>query len=219
MGEKKKKKAIVLLSGGMDSAVLLFLVKKQNYSINTLVFDYSQKHRKEITAAANLSSLVGADHLYLKLNLPWSNSSLISPKKRVPKKKTPGVPSTYVSARNIIFLSYAVSYAENVKANSIFIGAHTLDYSGYPDCRKNFLDAFAKAINLGIAGDRVNIRYPFLKKGKREIIEMGMKLGVPFELTWSCYLGGRKPCLKCDSCRFRTRAFSQLGIKDPLFKK
>lgn len=219
MPEKKRKKAIVLLSGGMDSAVILFLVKKQNYSINTLVFDYSQKHRKEINAAAKLASLAGAGHLCLKVNLPWSRSSLINPKKSLPEKKRAGVPSTYVSGRNIIFLSYAASYAESVKADSIFIGAHTLDYSGYPDCRENFLDAFAKAINLGIAGGRINICYPFLKKGKKEIIEIGLKLGVPFELTWSCYAGGEKPCLRCDSCRFRTRAFSQLGIKDPLLKK
>ncbi|MCF7895331.1 MAG: 7-cyano-7-deazaguanine synthase QueC, partial [Candidatus Omnitrophica bacterium] len=148
----------------------------------------------------------------------WSKSSLTNKAKKVPESFSGKIPSTYVSGRNIIFLSYAASFAESIGAKAIFIGAHTQDYSGYPDCRKNFLEKFNQAINLGIVGKRIKLHYPLIDKNKKEIIQVGLKLGVPFKYTWSCYNGERYPCQKCDSCRFRINGFNQLGLKDPLLK-
>lgn len=216
---RRNKKAVILLSGGIDSAAALYLAKKKGYRLFALLFDYGQKHKKELRCAKNLALLNKVEWKCLKVSLPWSRSSLTSFQKKVPKNPSGRIPSTYVSGRNLIFLSYAASYAESIGAESIFIGAHTLDYSGYPDCRKNFLEAFNQAVNLGIVGKKIKIRYPFIADTKKEIINSGLNLGVPFELTWSCYQGRRKPCLRCDSCRFRNNAFSELGIKDPLLKK
>ncbi len=128
------------------------------------------------------------------------------------------IPATYVSGRNIIFLSYAVSLAESMKADKIFIGAHVHDYSGYPDCRPEFLHAMERAINLGIVYKGIEIVRPLIDKTKKEIVSLGKELGVPFGDTWSCYVGKRYPCGRCDSCRFRINAFNQLGLRDPLFK-
>ncbi len=218
-GCAKGKKAVVLLSGGIDSATTLFYAKKKGYKIWALAFDYNQKHKKEINFAKKLAALAQVNFCSIKISIPWSQSSLVSLKKKIPKRKVGGVPSTYVAGRNIIFLSYAASYAESVKANSIFIGAHTLDYSGYPDCREEFLKAFNKAVNLGLVGADINILRPLVKKNKKQIIRLGFNLGVPFESTWSCYQGGRLPCLECDSCRYRTEGFISLGLEDPLLKK
>lgn len=211
----KNQKAVVLLSGGIDSAVVLFLAKKKGYQVKALTFDYRQKHKKEIKCAQKLALAAEVDLCCLKIEMPWVQSSLISKEKNIKAKNNLKLPLTYVPGRNIIFLSFAVSYAESINAGSIFIGAHVQDYSGYPDCRRSFLQSLNKAVNLGIAAEGIKFCYPLIKKNKKEIIQLGFRLKVPFELTWSCYKGGNVPCFDCDSCFFRNKAFSQLGLKDP----
>ncbi|MCF7870759.1 MAG: 7-cyano-7-deazaguanine synthase QueC [Candidatus Omnitrophica bacterium] len=213
------KKAIILLSGGLDSATTLFLAKNRGFSLNALVFDYGQKHKKEVKFAEKLAKLTKTEYTIIKVRLPWSRSSLTGSAESFPKRLSKSVPSTYVSGRNIIFLSYAASYAESIGASAIFIGAHTEDYSGYPDCRKGFLESFNRAVNLGIADKRIKFHYPLIDKNKKEIIQLGLKMEVPFEFTWSCYKGKKLPCKQCDSCRFRINAFKELGLEDPLLKK
>ncbi|MFA5356196.1 MAG: 7-cyano-7-deazaguanine synthase QueC [Candidatus Omnitrophota bacterium] len=201
------KKAIVLLSGGLDSAVTLYIARKQGYKCFCLVFDYGQRHKKEIRAARKIARLSGSPIRLMKIGLPWGGSSLLDKRLKVPSRRTGKVPSTYVPGRNIIFLSFALSYAEATGAEAIFIGAHTQDYSGYPDCRPEFYRAFLKVINTGtLSGVKKRgpkIVTPLIKMGKAEIVRKGLSLGVPVGLTWSCYRGGRKPCGVCDSCRYR----------------
>ncbi len=215
----KRKKAIILLSGGMDSATTLFLAKKKGYLAKALIFDYGQRHKKEIKFAERLAKFAKAQYETVKITLPWSKSSLTSRLKKIPEKFSKNIPSTYVAGRNIIFLSYAVSFAASLKAKAIFIGAHTQDYPGYPDCRINFLRSFSRAANLGVAEAGINFFYPLIGMNKKEIIKLGLELNVPFRHTWSCYNGRKDPCKKCVSCRFRLKAFSELGLEDPLLKK
>ena len=158
----------------------------------------------------------------IKINLSWTKSSLTQRKMKVPLNRDltkKEIPSTYVSARNIIFLSYAASLAESKGAKRIFIGAHIQDYSGYPDCRPEFLLAMEKVLNLGLKEKGIKIDAPLIDKNKKEIIKLGKELDVPFHLTWSCYKGGKFPCGRCDSCRFRINAFHELGLVDPLLEK
>lgn len=204
------------MSGGLDSAVALFWAKSKGYKVWALTFDYGQKHKKEIIYAKKMADFAKVENICLKISLPWLKSSLVCKQKTIPRKRLPEIPSTYVAGRNIIFLSYAVSLAESKKVPFICIGAHTLDYSGYPDCRLSFLQLFNKAVNLGIAGQKIKIGYPLLNKNKKQIIKQGLKLKVPFEKTWSCYEGKRSPCLRCDSCFYRMNAFAGLGLADPL---
>ncbi|MCK5306016.1 MAG: 7-cyano-7-deazaguanine synthase QueC [Candidatus Omnitrophica bacterium] len=219
------KRAIVLLSGGLDSAVTLYYAKNLGYKITCLSFDYSQRHQKEIKLAKRLAGLAGAAHIVLKVKFPARSSSLIDKKRRLPKRglskiKEAGIPSTYVPARNIIFLSYALCYAEVLSADSIFIGVNSVDYSGYPDCRPDFLKAFSRMSALGtrrgVTGRMVKIKTPLSRKSKGEIVKLGRRLKVPFKYTWSCYEGARYPCGACDSCRLRSRGFSEAGLDDPL---
>lgn len=215
------KKAIVLLSGGLDSVTTLYYAKQQGYILNALIFNYRQRHVKEIERAKRIAILNGIHYNVVSVELGWVHSSLTDKKIPIPKSrnlKKSEIPVTYVAGRNIIFLSYAASYAESIGATKIFIGAHVQDYSGYPDCRPQFLKSFQRAINLGIAKAGIEIIAPLINKSKKEIIKMGLSLKVPFEYTWSCYSGGKKPCLKCDSCRFRTQAFKELGMVDPLLR-
>ncbi|MCK9432424.1 MAG: 7-cyano-7-deazaguanine synthase QueC [Candidatus Omnitrophica bacterium] len=219
MKNKNIKTAVVLLSGGLDSATVLYLAKAQGYSCRALVFDYGQKHRQEIFRAVKVAGSAGVPHTVLKISLPWKGSALLDDKIKVPERISSGIPVTYVPARNIIFLSFALSFAEVLKAQAIFIGAHAQDYSGYPDCRPEFFKAFAGMAAAGTAaGKKIAIKVPLLNKDKSEIISLGYKLGVPFGLTWSCYRNGKKPCGKCDSCYYRAKGFHQAGIADPLFK-
>lgn len=215
------KKAVILFSGGLDSATAFYFAKKKGYTLTALVFDYHQRHKKEIGAAKKIIRLNKVRHHLVKADLSWTHSSLTDAKKHVPINRNLSarkIPSTYVAARNIVFLSYAFSLAESIGAKKIFIGAHIQDYSGYPDCRPEFLKAFEKAVNKGMKQAGIKIEAPLIKKSKKEIITLGLKLGVPFGHTWSCYEGGAKPCGKCDSCRFRINAFKELGLIDPLFK-
>ncbi len=216
------KKAIVLVSGGVDSAVTLYIAKK-DYQTHALIFDYGQKAFKEIECAKRIASSAGVPFQVLKISLPWKGSALLDAGKPVPEgaaKRSGEIPETYVPARNIIFLSFAVSFAEATGASAVFIGAHQLDFSNYPDCRSAFFERFRETVRAGTKkgseGEEVRIITPVIDKTKKEIIEMGEELAVPFEYTWSCYKGGKSPCGACESCLFRTEAFREAGLEDPL---
>lgn len=215
------KKAVVLLSGGLDSAVTLSIAKSGGLECLCLIFDYGQRHKKEIEYAKKIALTANCPYQLLKIKLPWKGSSLIDKKMILPKPAN-SIPSTYVPARNIIFLSFAFSCAEAIKANAIYIGAHCQDYSGYPDCRPEFFRAFSKVIltgtKSGVEKNEIKLMTPLLRKTKSQIIRLGLKLGVDFKLTWSCYQGGRYPCGKCDSCYYRMRAFKEAKLKDPAIK-
>jgi len=220
------KRAIVLLSGGVDSATALYIAKSRGYKCSCLIFDYGQRGRREIEAAKKISREAGCAFQVAKIDLPWGGSSLLDRKKRVPQRRNPlseEIPSTYVPARNTIFLSFALSFAEARKAEAIFIGAHIQDYSGYPDCRPAYFNAFRRVMRIGtktgIAGGAIKIHTPLLRKTKAGIIKTGLRLSVPYRHTWSCYKGGRRPCGRCDSCLFRSRGFAESGIKDPIHGK
>ena len=220
-------KAIVLLSGGLDSAVASAIAKSRGYDIHALTIDYQQRHGREHRAAKDIAKALGAvEHKVLKIDLSqFGGSALTDTRIEVPRsrsKKAIGhdIPATYVPARNTVFLSVALAWAEAIDAEAIFIGAHALDYSGYPDCRPEFLEAFQNVSALGTKrgaeGKPVKIEAPLVHMGKREIIERGRELGVPFELTRSCYLGGEKACGTCDSCILRLEAFKEAGTEDPI---
>lgn len=207
----------MLLSGGLDSATVLYFAKAKGYICHCLIFDYGQLHRKEINCAVNIAKASRSSCRILKIDFPWKGSALLDKKIKVPDKIAEGVPATYVPARNIIFLSFALSFAETLKARAIFIGAHAQDYSGYPDCRLEFFKAFAKVAKVGtLGGCRIEILAPLLKMNKSRIISFGRKLGVPFNLTWSCYRGAKLPCGKCDSCHYRAKGFKEADLVDPL---
>jgi 7-cyano-7-deazaguanine synthase len=218
---------VVLLSGGLDSAVCLFAAKKARYACSCLIFDYGQRHRREIESAKGIARAAKCPYQILKISLPWKGSALLDKKIGLPggtksqrHKDTSKITSTYVPARNIVFLSFALSFAESIAASALFIGAHSQDYSGYPDCRPEFFRAFdkviAKGTRAGIEKRGIEIKAPLLDKKKAQIIRMGKSLGVPFEVTWSCYRGGRAPCGECDSCFFRAKGFAEAGMRDPL---
>lgn len=218
MKNKSVKQAVVLLSGGLDSATVLYLAKARGYLCRCLIFNYSQLHIKEIRQAGRIAKAAGCAYKILKIDFPWKGSALLDRKIKIPEKISRGIPVTYVPSRNIIFLSFAASFAETIGAQSIFIGAHAQDYSGYPDCRPEFFAAFSKMVKAGTYGG-FSILAPLLRKNKSQIILMGQKLGVPFELTWSCYRGAKTPCAKCDSCYYRAKGFKEAGLVDPLMKE
>jgi 7-cyano-7-deazaguanine synthase len=217
MKSKVAKQAVVLLSGGLDSATVLYLAKARGYLCHCLIFDYGQLHKKEVAAAIKIANSCAAAYQVLKINFPWKGSALLDKKIKIPSKISQGVPATYVPGRNIIFLSFALSFAETIGAQTIFIGAHSQDYSGYPDCRPDFLAAFSKMAKVGALG-KCSILAPLLYKHKSEIVLLGQKLGVPFNLTWSCYRGAKRPCQECDSCYYRAKGFKEAGVIDSLIK-
>ena len=214
-------RAVVLLSGGLDSTTAAYLAAGSGFALYTLAFDYGQRHRRELAAAEAVAARLGAVHQVVRVNLgDWGGSSLVGAGE-IPAESSAGIPSTWVPARNLIFLSVAAGYAEVVGARAIYIGVSEVDYSGYPDCRRPFLDAFQQAANLASKqfveeGISVPVIAPFLYLRKSGIIQLGRTLGVDYGLTWSCYRGGDRPCGMCDSCRLRAAAFAELGIPDPL---
>jgi 7-cyano-7-deazaguanine synthase len=219
------KRAVVLLSGGLDSATVLFYAKKKGFKVFCLVFDYGQRHAREINAAKRIARAAGSSLQAIKINLPWKGSSLLDTKLKVPVTQLGGypvsrrIPSTYVPARNTIFLSFALSYAEAIGSRDIFIGANAVDFSGYPDCRSNYYEVFNKlsrlATKAGLDNKPIKIHTPLINKTKKEIVLLAKKLQVPLGLTWSCYRGGRRPCGVCDSCRLREKGFKQANVQDP----
>jgi len=213
----RSKRAVILLSGGIDSATLLYWAIRRNYEPVVLIFDYNQRHKKEVSCAKKIASSMHLKYLKVKIGLSWAQSSLTNKKINVLTKrnlKSKNIPNTYVSGRNIVFLSYAFSLAESIGAKHVLIGAHVQDYSGYPDCRPEFLKRIETAMNYGMK-ESIKILAPFVEMSKEDIIRIGLKLGVPYEYTWSCYSGTKRPCEKCDSCRFRSKAFKKIGINDP----
>lgn len=222
-----KRKAIVLLSGGIDSATTLFMAKDKDYECYPLIFDYKQRHRRELDSARKISNAAGFKYKILNITLPWKGSSLIDKRESLPKARSireikRGVPSSYVPARNAIFLSFAASFAEAIGAEKVFIGANSVDFSGYPDCRPAFIKAFDGLIRegtkAGLEGRRISVEAPLLLKTKAQIIKEGRRLDVPYKYTWSCYDGKETPCGTCDSCILRRKGFEEAGIEDPLMK-
>ncbi len=203
------KKAIVLLSGGMDSAVTLYIARNRGYKTRCLIFDYGQRHKKEVGFAKQLARITDSEYSVLNIRLPWGNSALLDKRTKVPEnRRSSGIPVTYVPARNTIFISFALSFAEAIGAKKIFIGANARDFSGYPDCRPLYFKRFNRLLKKATKAAGIRVEAPLLHKTKREIVEIGRRLGVPFELTWSCYKGGKGPCGRCDACRLRARGFN-----------
>jgi len=217
------KKAVILLSGGLDSSTTLYYAIAQGYECHCLIFDYGQKHKKEIIQAKAVAIKAHAQHFTVKISLPWKGSALLDNKISVPQGRAldaKGIPVTYVPARNIIFLSFAASFAEAIGAKTIFIGANAVDYSGYPDCRPEFIRSYqamlARGLKTSVEGKKIQVVTPLIHLSKARIVQLAVKLKVPLHLTWSCYNGGLKPCGVCDSCRLRAQGFREYGIKDPL---
>jgi 7-cyano-7-deazaguanine synthase len=217
------KSAVVLLSGGLDSATVLAMAREAGWACHALSVDYGQRHRIELEAAARVAQALGAaEHRLVALNLGlFGGSALTDPSIAVPTTPSAGIPVTYVPARNTIFLALALAYAEVTNSDAIFTGANAVDYSGYPDCRPEFLAAFENLANVAtrraVEGDRIAIEAPIVRMTKAEIIRRGHALGVDFALTVSCYNAdpAGRACGKCDACRFRREGFAASGIADP----
>ena len=221
------KKAVCLVSGGLDSCVTSHIAKNKGYDIFALTFNYRQRHKKEIESAKKIATAINAkNHIVFDLGLhKFGGSSLVDissePEgdqslEEIGKK----IPSTYVPARNTIFLSIALAYAETLDADAIFIGATATDYSGYPDCRPEFIKAFQDLTNIatkkGVEGKKIRIIAPLLNMSKVDIIKKGIELKAPLEETWSCYIGKEKACGRCDSCLLRLKGFKEARVKDPI---
>ena len=216
------KKALVLFSGGLDSTTMLAMVKSDGYEITALTIDYNQRHVSEIEfSKKSLSQLQINKQIIFDLDLSKIGGSALTDNIPVPIDSNDNIPTTYVPARNTIFLSLASSFAERLNISDIFIGANIIDYSGYPDCRPEFIKSFEKTINLGtklgVEGSHIRIHTPLIKMTKAEIIRKGHSLGVDYSLTLSCYnpTDSGLACGKCDSCKFRKDGFKDAGLPDP----
>ncbi len=217
------KRAVVLLSGGLDSATVLAMAVADGWHCHALSVDYGQRHRAELDAAANVARALGAaEHRVVPLDLTiFGGSALTDASIAVPTAPAPGIPVTYVPARNTIFLSLALAYAEVTRSEAIFAGMNAVDYSGYPDCRPEFLEAFENLANLAtkraVEGNSITIRAPIVRMAKKEIVRRGHELGVDFSLTVSCYNADAegRACGSCDSCRLRREGFAAAGLADP----
>ncbi len=216
-------KAVVLVSGGLDSTTVLAMARQQGYECYTLSFDYGQRHRAELAAAERTALAMGAAaHKVVALDLASiGGSALTDASIAVPEEETSGIPVTYVPARNTVFLSIALGWAEVLQAQKIFVGVNAVDYSGYPDCRPQYIAAFETMANLatkaGVEGQRLAIEAPLIHMTKAEIVQAGVALGVDYALTVSCYQADAegRACGKCDSCRLRRQGFEQAGLTDP----
>ena len=222
-------KAVILLSGGLDSATCLLVAREEGFEVHALSFDYGQRHAVELDAARAIAARYGAkEHRVARLDYPGGGASaLTDPAIAVPRDALgrEAIPVTYVPARNTLFLAHALAWAEVLGARAIFIGANALDYSGYPDCRPEFLEAFESAANLGtrggVEGEPFRIRAPLLRSTKADIVRRAAALGLDFALTSSCYEPGpdRRPCGACDACLLREKGFREAGVKDPTMAK
>lgn len=216
-------RAVVLTSGGLDSTTVLAMAKAAGFACYTLSFDYGQRHRAELHAAERVSAVLGdVEHKVVRLNLDSiGGSALTDMAIAVPEQATEGIPVTYVPARNTVFLSIALGWAEVLGSSDIFIGVNAVDYSGYPDCRPEYIAAFETMANLatraGVEGRPLSIHTPLMSMGKGEIIRAGLALGVDYSLTVSCYQATPEglACGKCDSCRLRRQGFIDAGVADP----
>ncbi len=217
------KKAVVLLSGGLDSATVVAMAKAQGYSCYTMSFDYGQRHRAELQAAERVACQLGVvEHKVIGLNLNGiGGSALTDSTIDVPEAPEEGIPVTYVPARNTVFLSLALGWAEVIGARDLFIGVNAVDYSGYPDCRPEFIESFERMANLatkaGVEGRGFSIQAPLQNLSKAQIIQEGIRLGVDYAITVSCYQADDegRACGKCDSCRLRKAGFQAAGVEDP----
>ena len=227
--------AVILLSGGLDSATTLAIARREGFVCHTICFDYAQRHRHEIAAAARVATALGAaTHRVVRINLrDFGGSALTDTHMAVPKSdglearptRKEDIPITYVPARNLVFLSLGVALAETLSARDIFIGVNAVDYSGYPDCRPEFVESFQRTANLGtkvgVEGKGFTIRSPLVRMSKAEIIRLGASLGVDYGLTHSCYDPVEGPggtalaCGRCDSCALRGAGFREAGVPDP----
>lgn len=216
------KSAVILLSGGLDSITVLALAKQQGYLCYALSFDYGQRHNAELAAAKNIAQHYQViEHKIIKLGLDSIGGSALTDQNiEVPTSPQLGIPVTYVPARNTIFLSFALGWAEVLDAHDVFIGVNAVDYSGYPDCRPEFINAFQDMANLatkaGVEGHRIKIHAPLIKLSKSEIIKQGLELGVDYAQTVSCYSADEqgRACGHCDACRLRAAGFANLGVAD-----
>ena len=221
------RRAVVLLSGGLDSSTALAIVAAEGLEPYALTVDYGQRHRREVEAARRIAKHFRVkQHKILRIDLaPVASSALTDRTVAVPEKRRPeeiarGIPATYVPARNTIFLGLALAYAESVDADEIVIAANFIDYSGYPDCRPEYYEAFQEVARLGtkrgVEGRPIRVRTPLIRMTKAEIVRRGHELGVPFEFTWSCYHGRKNACGVCDSCQLRLKGFREAGLADPI---
>ena len=224
-----KPKAVVLLSGGLDSATVLAIAMSQGFEAYAMSFRYGQRHSVELEKAAQVANRLGAArHIVVDVNLRAFGGSALTSDVEVPKGRSTadmshGIPITYVPARNTIFLSFAVAWAEVLGSSHIFVGVNALDYSGYPDCRPEYIEAYERMANLatkaGVEGtQKLKIHAPLIKLSKADIVKKGMSLGVDYSITSSCYDPGPagEPCGSCDSCVLRAKGFAEAGIADPL---
>ena len=219
----QSKRAVVLLSGGLDSATCLAIASSRGFECYCMSFDYGQRSSTELAAAGRVAEAVGAvDHKIVKLHIgEFGGSSLTDHELAIPEQETEGIPSTYVPARNTVFIAHALAWAEVLAADAIFIGVNALDYSGYPDCRPEYIDAFRALIRLatraGVEGKPIALETPLIDLSKSEIIKTGTRLDIDYAHTVSCYQADEqgRACGRCDSCRLRSKGFEQAGISDP----
>jgi len=218
---------IVLLSGGLDSSTVLGIVRNNNppENVHALTIDYNQRHKKELESAKKIAEFYDVDHKIMKLDLRAFGGSALTSNIDVPTDRTldqmgSDIPITYVPGRNTIFISLALAYAEALDADVVALGVNALDYSGYPDCRPEYIQKFKELAKLsnkrGVEGNPIKIITPIIDMSKKDIVEVGTYLGVPYEYTWSCYNGGEKACGKCDSCLLRLEGFQKNGLRDPI---
>ncbi len=218
--------AVVVLSGGLDSTVCLAAASRHCEPVLALTVDYGQRHRIELDRAEAVARAYGVEHLVVGLDLSrWGGSALTDASIQIPEPDSAGpgeVPVTYVPARNLLFLSLASGLAEARDLEAVYLGVNALDYSGYPDCRPEFVDAFgaaaALALKRGVEGRPLEFRTPLIDMAKADIVRLGVELGAPLHLTWSCYRGGPKPCGACDACHLRAKGFAEAGVPDPALR-